>query len=236
METKNINFTGTWIPKEVYQLGKMPGNERIILSIIINLENKERGCYASNKYFANILQLKQKQVTKIISALFNKGLISSEILIDEGNKRILRSLLETFDNPTPLQGDTYPVTGGYPTPLKGDTLTPTGGYPTPLKGDAYKKVDTEVYKKDEREALSHFDFFKNICKKEDYEKWKKDNEKKIYNLLEFIKAFNNDMQLEGQLKNEKLKFRIEKYTRSWISRQKDEDRPQPKPKYLENIL
>ncbi len=223
MEDLNEKFKGVWLHKEIFELGKMPGNERIILSMIINLEHKERGCYASNKYFAKILHIQEKQVSKYISKLFDKELITSEILTDQGNKRILRSLLTTSENPTPLKGDTYPVKGGYPTPLKGETSTPKGGNPTPLKGDAYNKVDIEVYKKDEREILP-LDFLNSNFSKE-FEEWKTKKGNKIFKKEDFREGFNNKIRLEKFKINKDLLMRLEDFTRHWINNQKEDERP-----------
>ncbi len=234
MEDINENFKGVWSHKEVFELGKMPGNERYILSMIINLEHKERGCYATNKYFAKILHIKEKQVSKYISKLFDKELITSEILTDEGNKRILRSLLNTSVNPTPLKGDTYPAKGGYPTPLKGDTSTPTGGYPTPLKGDTYNKVNTEVYKKDEREILP-LDFLINNFSKE-FEEWKTKKGKKIYNQEDFKEGFNNKVRLKKIKLDKDLLMILEDYSRHWITNQKESDKPIPQRQELRRII
>ena len=51
---KDRNFLGIWIPKNVYLNNKLSWLEKILLVEIESLDN-ERGCFASNDYFADFL-------------------------------------------------------------------------------------------------------------------------------------------------------------------------------------
>lgn len=88
-------FTGLWIPAEVWTL-KISIHEKVLLSQVIALDN-ENGCTADNKYFADFLGVSKVRVSEIINSLCKKGLLTSQIKVNEGNKRILKRS-QTFLN------------------------------------------------------------------------------------------------------------------------------------------
>lgn len=91
-------FLGIWIPLELLKIKDLKHQELILLSMISNLQN-EKGCYASNKYLGNILNLSKGRVSCIINSLKNRGYIRSFINKDKGNVRRLFCLIDT-SNPT----------------------------------------------------------------------------------------------------------------------------------------
>jgi uncharacterized phage protein (TIGR02220 family) len=87
----NRDFKGVWIPKEIWINEELKWIEKLFLTEIESLD-KEKGCYASNKYFAGFFQLSESRSSEVIKSLFTKGYISREYLREgkEIKKRILR--------------------------------------------------------------------------------------------------------------------------------------------------
>lgn len=82
-------FKGIWIPKEIWLNEKMTMQEKVFFAEIESLDSsKERGCYASNSYFAKFFQLSKSRCSEIISSLKNKGLISVSMVRKNGHKDI----------------------------------------------------------------------------------------------------------------------------------------------------
>ena len=85
------DFKGIWIPKEIWLNKNLTTQEKLFLVEISSLDNKD-GCYANNNYFANFFDISTTRVSIIINSLVQKGLITSQINVCEGNKRILKTL------------------------------------------------------------------------------------------------------------------------------------------------
>lgn len=72
----------------LYQSKKITIHEALMLSIITALDN-EKGCFATNRYFANNLPFEVERVKEIIKSLIKKGYIKST-MIENNTKRVLR--------------------------------------------------------------------------------------------------------------------------------------------------
>jgi len=86
------DFKGIWIPKEIWLSKELTTMEKLFYVEINSLDN-EKGCFASNDYFAKFFDLSTVHVSRIINSLVEKGYISSSIDKANGNKRILHTLL-----------------------------------------------------------------------------------------------------------------------------------------------
>lgn len=75
MSKEQRNFKGVWIPKEIWINDKISLLEKVILVEIDSLEDEEKGCYASNKYFADFFKLSNGRISQIITSLKEKGYI-----------------------------------------------------------------------------------------------------------------------------------------------------------------
>lgn len=79
METKR-NFKGIWIPKEIWLSKELSIQEKVMLVEIDSLEDEIKGCWASNKYFAEFFKLSTRRIAEIISSLKNKGYIKTQYI------------------------------------------------------------------------------------------------------------------------------------------------------------
>lgn len=93
--SKNRDFKGVWIPKEIYLDDNLNWTEKILLIEIDSLDN-ENGCYASNEYFADFLSKSKVYISNCISKLKKDGYIRQESF--DGRTRVLKSNLRYITN------------------------------------------------------------------------------------------------------------------------------------------
>jgi len=82
------SFTGVWIPVEVFQMETLTITEKVVYGIVNALDNEE-GCYASNGYLAQTLQLSDRQVKNVLKTLIDYQLV---VRIELDGRRILRTV------------------------------------------------------------------------------------------------------------------------------------------------
>ena len=82
------SFTGVWIPVEVFQMDTLTITEKVVYGIVNALDNED-GCYASNGYLAQTLQLSDRQVKNVLKTLIDYQLV---VRIELDGKRILRTV------------------------------------------------------------------------------------------------------------------------------------------------
>ncbi len=86
-DTTTNTLEGIWIDIEILKDEKLSIQEKFILAIIKALD-KDKGCYASNRYFADLLNVTSKRASDIIRSLIAKEYVVSEI--ENFYKRTLR--------------------------------------------------------------------------------------------------------------------------------------------------
>lgn len=84
-------FQGVWIPREIYLREDLSWTEKILLIEIQNFCNGEKGCFASNEYFAKFLNCSVGSIANMLTKLRNLGLV--ETINFDGRKRILQTNL-----------------------------------------------------------------------------------------------------------------------------------------------
>ena len=93
------NFKGIWIPKEIWLTDELSLQEKVVLVEIDSLDDEEKGCYASNKYFAEFFKLSNGRVSQIIKQLQQKGYI--DIKYNYQGKEITERLIRVKRPPYP---------------------------------------------------------------------------------------------------------------------------------------
>lgn len=78
MARKERDFKGIWIPKEIWLTPDLSLMEKVLFAEIQSLDN-ERGCFASNRYFAEFFGISERQVSRLITSLREKGLVTVEV-------------------------------------------------------------------------------------------------------------------------------------------------------------
>ena len=85
---ENRQFLGIWIPREIYLNHDLSWTDKILVIEINSLDN-ERGCFASNDYFAEFLGVTKTTISTSISKLKKLGFI--EQISFDGRTRILKA-------------------------------------------------------------------------------------------------------------------------------------------------
>ena len=88
----NRDFKGIWIPKEIWLNKDLTMQEKIFFVEINSLDN-DKGCFASNGYFADFFGISKTRVSLVIKNLIKKKAITSTIIYKEGTKQILKRVL-----------------------------------------------------------------------------------------------------------------------------------------------
>lgn len=71
-------FTGIWIPRDVWEDDRLGIYDKIVFSVIAGLARGEAGCYATNPHLAEFCRFSERQVCKSISALTKIGYLRVE--------------------------------------------------------------------------------------------------------------------------------------------------------------
>ena len=74
MEEQKREFKGIWIIKDIWLSENLSVIEKMMLAEIDSFE-KAKGCFASNRYFAEFFKMSSRRVTQIVSSLETKGYI-----------------------------------------------------------------------------------------------------------------------------------------------------------------
>lgn len=93
------NFKGVWIPKEVWLSTDLTLQEKVFLVEIDSLDNGEKGCFASNQYFAEFFGLSIDRCSVVIGELKRKKLIEIDVNRSSGKSIRKIKMMKT----TPLE-------------------------------------------------------------------------------------------------------------------------------------
>jgi hypothetical protein len=88
MEKPSRDFKGIWIPKEIWESENLSIMEKVLFVEIHSLDN-ERGCYASNRYFAEFFHVSERQIQTHIANLKAKGFVT--VTIKDRYDRVIRA-------------------------------------------------------------------------------------------------------------------------------------------------
>lgn len=99
---QNRDFKGVWIPAEYWLDSNLSVTEMLFITEISSLDINGKGCYASNRHFANFFGFTTVRASQVIGSLTQKKYISTNYdRTDTGQvkKRILR-VLNKLNTPT----------------------------------------------------------------------------------------------------------------------------------------
>lgn len=82
------DFKGVWIPKEIWLSRELSLMEKVLFVEIHSLDNA-RGCFASNRHFADFFDVSDRQIRNYIGALREKGFIT--VTITNHHERVIRT-------------------------------------------------------------------------------------------------------------------------------------------------
>lgn len=90
------DFKGIWISKEIWLNTHLTMNEKLFLVEIDSLDN-EKGCFASNDYFAEFFGLSKNRCSEIIKSLEKKGFLSISYKYKAGTKAIENRIIKLVE-------------------------------------------------------------------------------------------------------------------------------------------
>lgn len=99
MKQTERKFQGIWIPSEIWLSQELTLQEKVFYVEIDSLDCSEKGCFANNNYFAKFFGVSTTRVSLVIKSLIEKGFITSQINVKEGNKRMLKTSLTKVKDP-----------------------------------------------------------------------------------------------------------------------------------------
>ena len=73
---QETNLKGIWIPIEVFTNANLSDKERNIYSLVLFFSKKDGYCTISNKFLANLLNLYDTRVSKLVSSLVKKQYVN----------------------------------------------------------------------------------------------------------------------------------------------------------------
>lgn len=130
------DFTGIWIPREIWLNKDLNHSEKCLWAEINSLHDRKRGgCFASNAYLVQFFGTEERALQKNLAKLKEKGLL--EIYIKDGNKRILRAI-------TPIQKISDPVFENNEPAPKDGVARPKSHPPTVYKENKEENKDIEI--------------------------------------------------------------------------------------------
>ncbi len=68
------NFTGIWIPREIYLDTQLSWTKKILLVEIHSLDAEDTGCIASTQYLGDFLGITERSVSSMISELIRNAI------------------------------------------------------------------------------------------------------------------------------------------------------------------
>lgn len=83
-----LDLKGLWMPADILINGKLTDKEKIILSMIIYLSKENGYCFATNNYFADILNVTVVSISRIINSLKKKKYIEINMKYKSNSKEI----------------------------------------------------------------------------------------------------------------------------------------------------
>jgi hypothetical protein len=102
MEKMQRDFKGVWIPREIWLSKELSLMEKVLFVEIHSLDN-ERGCFASNRYFADFFSVGIRQIANYVASLKEKGFVT--VTIENQNERTIRVTSKyAHANPEKMRG------------------------------------------------------------------------------------------------------------------------------------
>lgn len=92
MEKMKRTFEGVWIPKEIWLDENLTWMEKLLFTEIKSFDDAD-GCWALNGYFAEFFGLSKDRISRMISALKDKGYITVEFTYKKGSKEIEKRII-----------------------------------------------------------------------------------------------------------------------------------------------
>ena len=211
----NRDFKGVWIPENIW-FADLNCTERCFLAEIDSLNKNGRGCWAGNAHFAKFAQLSKNRCGEIIKGLEEKGFITIERDVLDGNPVRLLRLKDPFDISNPPSK--YRQTPSkYRIPPSKSRIPPSKSRTPLYKDEIYNEKYIEKYKERDARAL---EFLKSNFPSRFEQEFLMRYSKGIKDLKKFVENFNDAVNVEQlDYVGSVLFARLGIYARNWIANQ-----------------
>lgn len=98
-------FKGIWIPAEIWLDENLTVMEKVLYAEIDSFCGNGKECFCSNAHFAKMLQVSERRVQQILTAMESKGVITRTVIYKEGTKEVERRYLKPTYFTTPHEID-----------------------------------------------------------------------------------------------------------------------------------
>lgn len=129
---------GIWIPIEIWENKDLTWNEKILFLEIDSFTSKDKDCYFSNEYIANLLGVTENSANRILSSLISKGYVIKTSF--DGRRRFVKTAF-TYDNADYSQKNKQDTQDGVSS-MNNEEYIPN------TSNNKEEKEDTNVSKKD----------------------------------------------------------------------------------------
>lgn len=140
---------GIWIPKDILTIEKLSDKEKYIYSLILFFSKNDGYCIITNKYIANIINLSDTRVSRLISSLAKKEYLKikaeSNISGDNTQKRKIIPLIK-YDYIQAYSKTTTPIVENDNTYCQNSTNTIVKNDNTSCQKSTTAIVESDKYK------------------------------------------------------------------------------------------
>lgn len=203
---------GIWIPIEIWEDDILSLQEKCLLAEIDSLDGED-GCYASNDRLAKYLNLSKDRISKLISSLQKKGLITVKLIYKAGTKEVQKRVVKVVK--TPIGKNNYTLSAKTTIPIVKNNSYPIGENAE----DSNTVINNTIEKGNALSFLqkNSFSVYESLMMK--YQS----------KIIEFNKAkeqFNLQYDVEGRVYDVKtINARAQLYFNRWVENQAKYNQP-----------
>lgn len=181
---------GIWIPIEIWGSKELTWNEKILFLEIDSFTSKDKDCFFSNEYIANLLGVTENSANRILSSLISKGYVIKTAF--DGRRRFVKTAF-SYDKADYSQMNKLPIQESVSSSNNGEYIHNTSNNTVDLEEEKDKS-----FSKKEANTRNKYDVQFEKCwkeygrkgnKSEAYKVWIKLSEEDRLKVLPHIKAY-----------------------------------------------
>lgn len=181
---------GIWIPIEIWESKDLTWNEKILFLEIDSFTSKDKDCFFSNEYIANLLGVTENSANRILSSLISKGYVIKTSF--DGRRRFIKTTF-SYDKSDYSQKNSQDNQESVSRFSKDEYIPNTSNNTVDLeeeKDKSFSKKEVKTRKKyDEYFEQCWKEYGRKGNKSESYKVWLKLSEEDILKVLPHVKAY-----------------------------------------------
>lgn len=181
---------GIWIPIEIWESKDLTWNEKILFLEIDSFTSKDKDCFFSNEYIANLLGVTENSANRILSSLISKGYVIKTSF--DGRRRFIKTTF-SYDKSDYSQKNSQDNQESVSRFSKYEYIPNTSNNTVDLeeeKDKSFSKKEVKTRKKyDEYFEQCWKEYGRKGNKSESYKVWLKLSEEDRLKVLPHVKAY-----------------------------------------------